>query len=304
MADQLTATYGTPATVARDLVEDSRVLPMLDGLDEIGQAHRPIAMVRLRAMGNTPLVLTCRLNEYVETVTDQVLDGAAVVEVVPVAPVTAAAYLIRSSSADTTRWDAVTEALVSSVENPCQQALRSPLMLSLARTLYRGPASDPGELTRLASVSQVEDRFLDGLIPAVYGRDPADTSPEEAYRWMSFLAERLPILGPGAIAWWRLPLCLSWRVRGIVAGLAYLLAAWLWMMIFSLLLVSYWTVLEAVVVSLGVGVAVGTVGLLAGKSVPQPAQSRDPDGETWPVGSRRDCEREWSSALSWALSSG
>ena len=289
MADQLTATYGTPAIVARDLVEDSRILPMLDGLDEIGEAHRPIAMARLRALGNSPLVLTCRLDEYAETVADQVLDGAAVVEVVPVAPVTAASYLIRSSSADSTRWDAVAEALVAPADNPCQQALRSPLMLSLARTLYRASASDPGELTRFATVSQVEDRLLDGLIPAVYGRDLPDTSPEEAYRWLSFLAQRLPALGPGAIAWWRLPLCLSRRTRGIVAGLAYLLAAWLWMTIFSLLLVPYWTALEAFVVSLGVGVAVGVVGLFAGMSVPHPAQSRRPR--------RRDVARGFKAGL-------
>lgn len=276
MADQLAASYGTPVTVAHELVTDGRILPVLDGLDELGKAHRPIAMARLRALGNTPLVLTCRLNEYAEAVADEVLDRAAVIEVIPVDPATATAYLTRSSSAASARWDAVANALNAPVENPCQLALRSPLMLSLARTVYKSPASYPGELTGYATASQVEDRLLDGLIPAVYGRDPADTSPEKAHHWLSFLADGLPILGPGAIAWWRLPLCLSRREARIAAGLTYGFSAWLWMQIFSLLLVPYWTSLEALLVSLGVGFAVGLAGSLAGMSVPHPAQSRRP----------------------------
>jgi hypothetical protein len=245
-------------------------------------------MARLKALGNTPLVLTCRLHEYIEAVAEQVLDRAAVLEVIPVEPATATAYLVASSSAASARWDAVARALEASAGNPCKEALRSPLMLSLARTVYRAPASDPGELTRYATASQIEDRLLDGLIPAVYGRDPTDMSPEDAHRYLSFLAKQLPLLGPGAIAWWRLPLCLSRREAVIVVGLTYGFAASLWMAIFFLL-VLFLTPLTTLVASLSVALIVGLSGSMLGMAVSYPAQWRRP--------TRRDLTRGLKAGL-------
>jgi hypothetical protein len=69
---------------------------------------------------------------------------------------------------------------------------------------------------------------LDALVAVVYGRDLADTTATDARRWLSFFADNLPALGPGVIAWWRLPHCApKWPLR-IVAGLATGLAAGFW----------------------------------------------------------------------------
>jgi hypothetical protein len=106
-------------------------------------------------------------------------------------------------------------------------------MLSLARTVYQAPASEPAELTSYRTTAQVEDRLLDGLILSVYGRDPSDTSPQTARRWLSFFADHLSTLGPGSIGWWRLPRCVPrWRLRTAAAllyglmGLPIGLLAW------------------------------------------------------------------------------
>lgn len=90
-------------------------------------------------------------------------------------------------------------------------------VVSLARTIYQAPVSDPAELVSYATVAQVEDRLPDGLIPAVYGRDAADITAEAARRWLSFLADSLPVLGPGAVAWWRLSRCVSqWKMQSSI----------------------------------------------------------------------------------------
>lgn len=198
MSDQLATTYGIPITLARQLVNDGRILPFLDGLDEIPADRWLIAMAELRSLDTTPLVLTCRTVEYTAAVADRVLAAAAVVEVIPVDPATAAAYLTHSGAADAHRWDPLIAALDDPVSNPCQQVLRSPLMLSLARTLYQAPASDPAELTAYRTAAQLEDSLLDAFITAVYGRDSADTTALDARRWLSFFADNLPTLGPGA----------------------------------------------------------------------------------------------------------
>ena len=273
MSDQLATTYGIPITLARQLVNDGRILPFLDGLDEIPADRWLIAMAELRSLDTTPLVLTCRTVEYTAAVADRVLAAAAVVEVIPVDPATAAAYLTHSGAADAHRWDPLIAALDDPVSNPCQQVLRSPLMLSLARTLYQAPASDPAELTAYRTAAQLEDRLLDAFITAVYGRDSADTTALDARRWLSFFADNLPTLGPGGIAWWRLPYCVpKWGLR-IAAGLAAGLAAALWagFVAWFSFGINTWPY-----VGLVIGLLAGLAGVIAGVPFSTPSQWRRP----------------------------
>ncbi|SNT49537.1 hypothetical protein SAMN05421812_107219 [Asanoa hainanensis] len=228
MVGQLITSYGTPPSAAAELVAQGRVLPVLDGLDEIPQIHRAAAVTGLGGLGTAPLVLTCRTEEYIAAVAAGVLAAAAVVEVVPVGVDVMVAYLTQSGSADTARWDRLIAALRAGPPSPCSQTLSSPLMLSLARVVYQAPTSDPSELLDCSTAEQVEDRLLDGLVPAVYGRDADDTPPDRASRWLSFFADRLALIGPGVIAWWRLPQCLADRHLRSIAGLGYGLAAGLW----------------------------------------------------------------------------
>ncbi|MFG1820807.1 NACHT domain-containing protein [Kribbella sp. NPDC049174] len=276
MADQLVTTYGTPRAVARDLVGTGYILPILDGLDEIPDVHRSAAMVRLRTLDGGPMVLTCRTKEYTQAVAARVLDGAAVVEVVPVDPATAVAYLTRSGSADTARWDDVARALNADPPSPCREALNTPLMLSLARIVYQARDSDPSELTAHATAVQVENQLLDGLVPAVYGRDPADTTAEDARRWLSYLAENLHVLGPVGIAWWRLPLCLPSGLRRMTAGLAWGVSAFICALSSALILAIYWTRMQSFVVSLGVGLTAALVGAAVASAPTTPSQWRKP----------------------------
>lgn len=276
MAEQLVIAYGTPAATARALVDHDRLLPVLDGLDEVAAAALPAAVAGIQALGATPMVLTCRTPEYTRAVAGGVLSGAAVVTVEPVDTAAAADYLARSGTADTSRWQPVLRALRDPAPNPCQQALRNPLLLSLARTVFQAPAADPGELTRYRSAEQVEDRLLDGLVPAVYGRSPDDVSAADARRWLAFLADHQHRLGPASIGWWRLPRCVPAGRFRLAVSLAYGLAAAVWTALVLFVVVWYLSPTACLVAGLAVGLAAAGVSTLLGPPDLAPAQYRRP----------------------------
>src|SRR5262249_34864173 len=73
-------------SAARDLLADPRLLPVLDGLDEMPAASRARALSAINDLPpSAPLVLSCRTAEYGEAVrAGGVLRGAPVVELEPV----------------------------------------------------------------------------------------------------------------------------------------------------------------------------------------------------------------------------
>ena len=86
--------YGEEALV--HLVRAGRILPILDGLDELAAHRRPEAIAALNmAAAGCPVVLTCRDDEYHAALgsAGMPLDGAAVVALEPVTAAAAATYL-------------------------------------------------------------------------------------------------------------------------------------------------------------------------------------------------------------------
>ncbi|MBK3576290.1 NACHT domain-containing protein [Streptomyces sp. MBT65] len=100
LTERLTSDYGVgrPALV-RLLLEQGRVLPLLDGLDEIPGRHRVAALDRIRGTFHEgrPVVVACRTSEYEQALrSGPVLDGAAVTEARPLAFRHVLTYLRRS----------------------------------------------------------------------------------------------------------------------------------------------------------------------------------------------------------------
>jgi predicted NACHT family NTPase len=77
------------------LLAAGRVLPLLDGLDELPEPVRSVAIAELdRAHGDQPLVVTCRPEEFEQAVAaGGTLAAAAVVELEPVTAAQASAFL-------------------------------------------------------------------------------------------------------------------------------------------------------------------------------------------------------------------
>lgn len=236
---------------AQALLAHRLILPILDGFDEIPAAVRTAALDRINAA--LPLgqgvVLSSRVQEYREALSPvssipSKLAGAAGVELQPVEPEVAADYLRRDSGGEATaaaaRWDPVLARLCRG-ETEVAQALSTPLMLFLARTIYNprpgehsGLLPNPAELCdteRFPTSSEIERHLFDAFIPAAYRPHPDPRKrcrwqSADAQRWLTFLGAHLEhrLRGTTDLAWWQLrhatPLPLVGLVVGLASGLA------------------------------------------------------------------------------------
>ncbi|MFC5656853.1 NACHT domain-containing protein [Streptomyces nogalater] len=264
LADQLRGHYpglratvigpagGTAGDLAGALLESGRVLPLLDGFDELPEHLHFLALDALnRALpARRPLVLATRSAAYRAVVGGPGptlrLNGAAVIQLLPLAPERAAAYLRRDAGGPHTpgaaRWDAVVDQL--GTDSPVGQALSTPLGLFLARTIYNPRpgtgradfAPHPDELCDRQAFpdrAAVARHLFQSFIPAAYAPDgpqPPRWSAAQAQRAFTFLArfQEAHCHGSPDLAWWELrravPGGVPCLVGGLVLGLAWGLA--------------------------------------------------------------------------------
>ncbi|MER6132171.1 hypothetical protein [Streptomyces sp. NPDC001815] len=211
-------------SLAQELVENGYILPVLDGFDEISPGWHKEALRQLSAT-TMPLVITSTTDVYARTVRGgRTLSRAAVIVLAPLTWDDLHLYLPRTahtrSSAD--EWNATLAPLSPSDDDlmatPSGQALSTPLMVGLARTIYSDGLRNPRELLdteTFSTVSAVQAHLLDQFVPAVYeGRCP--WSAENAQRWLGYLAQRP---GRSDIAWWNVADSVPRRQRVVALAL-------------------------------------------------------------------------------------
>lgn len=227
----LAATGPGGPSLAAALVDADRVLPVLDGFDEIAAGLRRPA---LEALNDTamPLLLTSRPAEYADAVAEtDVLTSAAAVELTDLTVADLAGYLPRTArkvDGAATAWDPV---LAELRDHPRRRAsvaltavLTTPLMVTLARASYSdSPDRDPRELLdteRFTDREALEDHLLGGFVPAAYRRTPRRRfDPDRAQRWLGYLAHHLTRSGTPDLAWWQLGGGLHRTTRTLVTAL-------------------------------------------------------------------------------------
>ncbi|MCQ8768173.1 NACHT domain-containing protein [Streptomyces telluris] len=241
------ARYG-PVDRARALLDHHLILPILDGFDEIPFAVRGTALSAINQalpLGQA-VVLSSRVAEYRDALRPASgvpvkLAGTAGIELCPLSAADATAYLQRdaggtSEAAD--RWATLTTQL--GTPTPVGEALRTPLMLFLARTIYNPRPGEraadlphPAELcdtSRFPTRAAVETQLFSAFIPAAYRlhpRYPCRWTPRQAQVALTFLARHLQhtLHGTPDLAWWQLhravratiPLLISWPIA-LLAG--------------------------------------------------------------------------------------
>lgn len=232
--------------LADALVDADRILPVLDGFDEIASGLHGAALDALNSTA-MPLLLTSRPAEYAAAVKESdVLTAAAVIELDALSLDDLADYLRRATrpavAGDThsTLWEPVLTHLRDNPQSPgainLSQTLTTPLMVSLARIVYSDvPGRDPAELldsTRFATPEALQNHLLSAFIPAVYQPTPTSRGtsrrprwkPEHAQRWLDYLAAHLDQLDTHDLAWWELGSTLRRPTRMIVIGFLAALA--------------------------------------------------------------------------------
>lgn len=212
---------------AAALVTAGKILPILDGFDEIPLGLHRAAMHHLNTTPDTPIVLTSRPDEYTTAVigTD-VLTAAAVIELADLTLDDLNGYLPRTAAGPRTgMWDPILARMHHEPTAPGPATLRhvltNPLMVFLARTTYSDiPGHDPTELldpTRFATPEAVQEHLLAAFVPAVYQQHHHQNAHrwdlDRAHRYLTYLAHHLHHAGTRDLAWWQLRDTLSTRVR-------------------------------------------------------------------------------------------
>ncbi|WP_200303959.1 hypothetical protein [Streptomyces adelaidensis] len=242
-------------TLAAALVDDRRVLPVVDGFDEIADHLHGQA---LKALSDDlrPLLLTSRPDEYGAAVTKVgALTSAAGIRLTSLSLEDLEKYLpLTARKTPTppedepdgdplgtiapTPWTPVLRTLHNHPGDPAAArltaVLTTPLMVMLARTVYGKETNrDPQELLKATSLSTpqaIEDHLLDEFVPTVY-QDVSAVRRERVRHWLGHLAR----LGTDDLAWWKLSGSVgrstrAWvigLVAGLVVGLTDALAMWI-----------------------------------------------------------------------------
>jgi hypothetical protein len=217
------------------LVDAGLILPVLDGLDEIPESARPVAIARINKelKPGEQLVITCRTEQYQAAVSPQDGQGAvlraAAVQLSTLKFDEVARYLCNDAGPTAAgRWDFLDSL---STESPVRQALATPLMAGLARAIYNPRPDerardlrDPAELCGFADPAAVEAQLLDAFVPAAYQPTAGSRWTKDAETWLVFLARHLEYtIGSPDFAWWQLRYALPRTASGLGRGLAFML---------------------------------------------------------------------------------
>jgi hypothetical protein len=208
LAGNLRQAYRLSAAAAKQLVAARKVLPVIDGLDEMDATDQPGFSSRvgqaIRACNayldgsqKGEIILTCRIDQYgaLEQAREWVRN-AAHVQLRPVG-LTAAREFLTMRVADESRWQPVLNAMRRSRNSVLARALSTPWRLAIAATVYEARDSVSGQYARspadliqphLATEDQIRDHLLGLLIPAAVqahgGRHPA----YRVHQWLGVLA--------------------------------------------------------------------------------------------------------------------
>ncbi len=204
--------YGKDA--AENLVNDGHLAVILDGLDEMPETLRSVALRELDKQKNFRLIVLTRTEELVTAVSgDYYLRGAAALELQPIESGEAAEYLARCQRIPhPTPWKRLIDHVREHPTDALAQALDTPLTLSLVRDTY-GREATVDELidveSRFGHRDAIEDHLLGRALEAAYTQDPPEPTPnytvEQAQRWLGQVARRMNEEGTLDLAWWRIP---------------------------------------------------------------------------------------------------
>lgn len=211
LAGHLALRFSISKAAAAGLVTGGRILPVVDGLDEMdsagaGQATRMGALVAalnvsLQGRQRAPAVVTCRRAEYATL--EQGIVRATHVEMVPLDGCEAAGHLREQflDEEEEHRWAPVLAALDTDPAGPAAVLLATPWRLTLALAAFRTAGEPVTLLAALpgtaeapdAAVAAVDHQLLGQYIAnAVRLHDKAGRyQPGDVRRWLTALSSGL-----------------------------------------------------------------------------------------------------------------
>ena len=185
MIGELETRYEVPHEIARALVKDDQILPLLDGLDEVAEDHRASCLAAINVYRKTcpsvSMVVCSRKHEYDVRATLLALDNAVYIQ--PLTQEQIDAYLESAGS----QLEAVRRALRE--DAGLQELTTTPLWLSVLTLAYQGRSVEdilgaPLEKQRHLIFEKYVERML-------ARRAKARWTPEEIQHWLVWLASQM-----------------------------------------------------------------------------------------------------------------
>lgn len=215
-------------SLAEELVAHGRILPVLDGLDEMASRTRAAAVKGLSdtLRPGDRLLITSRLPEYSAAVNHAgPLSAAAVVVVEDLEVSDLSSYLAVPSASGTRQnpWASVlvelTNASPESSAAALREVLKTPLMVYMARTIYQTSGMDSRDLLSLGGATSIRAHLFARFISAAYDPGPGGVTwrdhrrVERTERYLRTLATHLVDVGALNLRWWQLSQILTARDR-------------------------------------------------------------------------------------------
>ncbi|NDU76717.1 NACHT domain-containing protein [Actinomadura sp. DSM 109109] len=204
------------------LLKAGVILPILDGFDEISSELRRAAYKHLDADGVRQFVVTSRPDEYLEAVgkSPRRLGRTPVVELADLSLDQIEDYLRLSTpptnagDEDASSWEPVLRRMRGATDDQgtsLLEVLSLPLMVFLARSIYRSSRARPQELLDRDSfpdAASIRRHLLDAYIPAMYEKTPAGRNSkwdgsENSQGWLGFLALCNVEQESQSFVWWK-----------------------------------------------------------------------------------------------------
>lgn len=299
LVDELTKRYGVPVKIAQEWIDEDRVLPLLDGLDEVVAEHRPSCVaavntfMRTRTHDLLGLVVTCRVGDYQRLPIQLQLRRAVLLQALRDDQIDA--YL--TSAGD--QLAGVRDALHA--DATLRELAATPVLLHAMTVAYRGVEAE--SLPQSGSIEQRRRQLFSTYIDAMFNRPVAADrfTRDTTMRCLGWLARALARQGQTVVYLDYLqPDWLSERIHrawysavdrlggGLLIGLAFgLLGALTFGLDFALVgrgggsgspgARPLGALAVGIDQGLAVGLAAGLVGALFG-GLPRPASDRD---RTW-----------------------
>jgi hypothetical protein len=191
MIEELTQPGGhdLPLPIARAWVRDDRILPLLDGLDEVRVDERASCVAAINEFQKqrtraSDLVVTSRLREY-EALRPVLLEMRGAVELQPLGPREVDEFLGHGGA----RLETLRLAMASDVT--LQEMASSPLLLSIMAMVFQGDpdASAPSGTSLEERRTQLFAAYVQTMFTRQGGTPPY--TRDQTVRWLSWLGSSL-----------------------------------------------------------------------------------------------------------------
>ena len=204
LIQELKNIYDVPNNIAHSWIQNSRILPLLDSLDEVPLAQRGACVEAINAFLTTqleflPLVVCCRTDAYTVLPVKLQLRGAVELHTLTAQQIEDFfAQLLSDTRGIQTAYGRLKDTAEQQTHHEnheirrageeALQLLHTPLILNLVSVAYSGLS--PDTITD-SSFDDMFKRYVERRLEQPYGRPAQEYAPEQSRQWLTWLAARM-----------------------------------------------------------------------------------------------------------------